>query len=177
MRVLIIHAKRFECALKRGALLAVIETNGRGAAISLENTLVVFITAEENDTNVKLLSLKASKEVMEIFKRVRAKSIVVYPYRYLSNTPAPVTKTIEVLEIMEKCMKKKGITTHKISQSGEFLIRPYTHPLAEVSIKVDLRPPANTSSNSSLDNSIHLWNTAFKSNKDVMKSFRCRSCP
>lgn len=134
MKILLIHAEYFEYSLRETkSLMERYEKH----EILLENTLVVFVTIEKGDKNFEVLSTKACKEIINLFKKVRANNIVLYPYPYLSERPESIDKTIEVMEMIEKSIMEREIIVHKVPYRVEFSIRPHVHLLSEILKTID----------------------------------------
>lgn len=129
MKVLMVHAEYFMYPLKEVVPLAGVNLEKHGTLF--KNVLVVFITIEKGDEDLKALLTKAYNEIVSFFKKVHANSIALCPYLYLSKKPASITKITNVVRMLEKCIKEKGITVHGVPYHVEFLIKPYTYSISE----------------------------------------------
>ena len=147
MKILLIHAEEFsfnarEKAIKDAEPLDAELTSGK---VYLKNALVSFITVEriDEDNPVEVAKL-AADNIEDVYKRVKAESIVVYPYAHLSSDLALPDKAIEVLREVARELKKRGYNVVKapFGWYKEFMLKCYGHPLSELSREV--KPTAIT---------------------------------
>ncbi len=135
MRMLLIHAERFEYSVRERALPSAEELDGLKPQLSLDNALVAFVTVEEGDEgNLPSVSERACDEIVEVHRRVGASAVVVYPYAHLSNRLASSAKALEALKAVERGLRARGVEVYRapFGWYKEFMIRCYGHPLAEV---------------------------------------------
>jgi threonyl-tRNA synthetase len=144
MRLLLIHADRFEYearekAVKEPELLD--ESHKRGA---LENGLVVFSTVEKNDEqDPEQIATNAASSVEEVLGWLKTKKVMVYPYAHLSTSLASREPAISILKALEEKLVQKGyeVTRSPFGWYKSFTITAKGHPLSELSrtITVDTK--------------------------------------
>ena len=116
MQLLFIHADLLEFEAKRRTRFAEAlaedsekaekdsssVVSGKGRA---ENALVIFTAVERGDAaNAEFVLAEAVKETCSILEKVRAESVVVYPYAHLSNELATAEESIEILRKFEAAL-------------------------------------------------------------------------
>ncbi len=133
MRILLLHAERFEYETLKKALKSTPDPPGRGGC---SNCLVVMTTVEEGDTSVTAAEAVAS--ILDVLSRVKADSVMLYPYAHLSSRLAPPRAAVEVLKHMENLLSAKGVRVER-SPFGwykRFSLTVYGHPLSELSREI-----------------------------------------
>lgn len=130
MRVLLLHAERFSYIPTKKA---VSQAEELAKEYETNNALVVFTTVEEGDNEAVIQ--KASKDITEQVDRLKASTIVIYPYAHLSSNLAPLGEARQVLEKLAKDIEKQGFSVHKapFGWYKSFEIKVHGHPLAELS--------------------------------------------
>ncbi len=139
MKILFNHADSFEFEATRKALgsakkLAAPEQSGKA-----ENTLVAFMAVEKADEGAeKEVAEKAARETEDVLKRVKADSVVVYPYAHLSSSLSTPGAAEKVLELVSGRLEKKGLRTLKapFGWYKSFSISCKGHPMAELSREI-----------------------------------------
>lgn len=138
MKILLIHADymRYEAKSKTRVAEEVEEGQREG---EFKEALVAFIAVEEGDGDDPLRAAKlAAEEIEDVYKKVGAERIVVYPYAHLSSSlSSPKTATI-VLKGIEAELAKKGYEVMRapFGWYKSFEIRCKGHPLSELSREV-----------------------------------------
>jgi len=129
MKILLIHADFMEYEVKKKTKIAEpFEGKGGGA----EEVLVVF-TAVENGDNSNTVE-NAVKEVSEVFEKVNAERILIYPYAHLSsNLSDPETAVRLLKEMEEKLSEKYEVHRSPFGWYKAFRISCKGHPLSELS--------------------------------------------
>ncbi len=136
MRLLLIHADRFEYEAREKAVKEpepLDESHKRGA---LENGLVVFSTVEKNDEqDPEQIATKAASSVEEVLGWLKTKKVMVYPYAHLSTTLASREPAISILKALEDKLAQKGyeVTRSPFGWYKSFAITAKGHPLSELS--------------------------------------------
>jgi threonyl-tRNA synthetase len=102
------------------------------------NALVAFVTVERGDeSSTETLVDKAAEDLASIAERVRADTIVIYPYAHLSPNLAPPHAALRVLERLEDAVRSKAsgksVVRAPFGWYKEFELHCYGHPLAELS--------------------------------------------
>jgi len=144
MRLLLVHADRFEYEAREKAVKEpepLDESHKRGA---LENGLVVFSTVEKNDEQEpEQIATNAASSIEEVLGWLKTKKVMVYPYAHLSTSLASREPAISILKALEEKLAQKG---YEVSRSPfgwykSFTITAKGHPLSELSrtITVDTK--------------------------------------
>ncbi len=144
MRLLLVHADRFEYEAREKAVKEpepLDESHKRGA---LENGLVVFSTVEKNDEQEpEQIATNAASSIEEVLGWLKTKKVMVYPYAHLSTSLASREPAIAILKALEERLAQKG---YEVSRSPfgwykSFTITAKGHPLSELSrtITVDTK--------------------------------------
>ena len=144
MRLLLIHADRFEYEAREKAVKEpepLDESHKRGA---LENGLVVFSTVEKNDEqDPEQIATNAASSVEEVLGWLKTKKVMVYPYAHLSTSSASREPAISILKALEEKLVQKGyeVTRSPFGWYKSFTITSKGHPLSELSrtITVDTK--------------------------------------
>ncbi|MBU0623937.1 MAG: hypothetical protein KJ672_03730 [Candidatus Thermoplasmatota archaeon] len=135
MRVLLIHADKFEYEVKEPTKMAEPIASEHPKKHSFKEALVAFSTIEASDEDVAAIAEVASSDFADVFAKVKAERIVLYPYAHLSSNLAPPKLAVDVLKATEAALKARGIEVHR-SPFGwykGFEIRCRGHPLSELS--------------------------------------------
>jgi len=144
MRLLLIHADRFEYEAREKAVREpepLDESHKKGA---LENGLVVFSTVEKNDEqDPEQIATNAASSVEEVLGWLKTRKVMVYPYAHLSTSLASREPAISILKALEEKLVKKGyeVTRSPFGWYKSFTITAKGHPLSELSrtITVDTK--------------------------------------
>ena len=144
MRILLIHAEKFSYEAKQKALAEVEKLTEENRRYFGENVLVAFTTVEDGDyDNAASIVKRATKEIMEVARNVKASEIVIYPYAHLSRNLATVGEAISILRKLYLSLKNEGVKVHKapFGWYKAFEIRCYGHPLSELSKEIKAEKP------------------------------------
>jgi len=144
MRLLLVHADRFEYEAREKAVKEpepLDESHKKG---TLENGLVVFSTVEKNDEQEpEQIATNAASSIEEVLGWLKTKKVMVYPYAHLSTNLASREPAISILKALEEKLTQKG---YEVSRSPfgwykSFTITAKGHPLSELSrtITVDTK--------------------------------------
>jgi threonyl-tRNA synthetase len=139
LRVLLVHAKEFSFRVREKAISQAEELENVPKEGSYENVLVVFTTIEEDDAKaVKDVVEQAAKDILEVASKVKASTILIYPYAHLSQKLAPPHQALEALKLLEEMLKEKASNAFRVERAPfgwykEFKLHCYGHPLAELS--------------------------------------------
>lgn len=137
MRILTVHSDFIEFEPKQKAIKAAeeVEKNLR----RIEECLVVFSSVEkEDEEQYESVAAQATSEVMTVTEQVKTKTIVLYPWVHLSDSPSRPDVALRVLKIMEVNLKEKGfsVTRAPFGWYKSFDIKCKGHPLSELSRKI-----------------------------------------
>ena len=135
MRVLLIHADKFEYETKEPTRMAEELPEGHTKKNSFKDALVVFATVESSDVDADSVAEVASSDLLEVCGKVNAESVVLYPYAHLSSNLATPELAVGVLKALEKAISARGIRVHRapFGWYKAFEIRCKGHPLSELS--------------------------------------------
>jgi threonyl-tRNA synthetase len=133
MILLFIHAESFSFKVKEKA----VESAEEDFLDSLkkDNVLVVFTTVEKEDNDVTVS--KALNNIFDVFSKVKASSVVLYPYAHLSSNLADSKSAIDILKKLEEGLKNKlEVYRAPFGWYKAFSISCYGHPLSELSRRI-----------------------------------------
>jgi threonyl-tRNA synthetase len=147
MRLLLIHADSMSYEVKERALEEAEKIDERQRAGSYENALVVFTAVEEEDAKTPDVVVDAaSREIVDVISKVKADSVLLYPYAHLSSSLARPKEALDVLVKLEEKLKERGV---RVSRAPFGWYKAFTlickgHPLSELSktIKSEARVAA-----------------------------------
>ncbi|QIJ32843.1 threonyl-tRNA synthetase editing domain-containing protein [Acidianus brierleyi] len=133
MILLFIHAESFSFKVKEKAVKSAEEDFLD--YLKKDNTLVVFTTVEKND-NDEIIN-KALDNILDIFTKVKASSVVIYPYAHLSSDLADPKNAVTILKKLEDNLKNKlEVYRAPFGWYKAFSISCYGHPLSELSRRI-----------------------------------------
>jgi threonyl-tRNA synthetase len=135
MRVLLIHADKFEYEVKDPTKMAEKLPEGSPKKHSFDEVLVAFSTIESSDDDAEAIAQAVAEDFADVFAKVKAERMVLYPYAHLSPNLASPEQAIGVLKAVESAIREKGIEVHR-SPFGwykGFEIKCKGHPLSELS--------------------------------------------
>jgi len=137
--MLLIHADEFSYEVKSKAIPEPEEPKNLKA--SVKNALVAFCTIEKDDEkNPEVIAFKAAENIIDVFNRVKAENIVVYPYAHLSSDLASKEVAIPILKKIEEKIKEEGFKVYR-SPFGwykSFNLNCKGHPLSELSRSITI---------------------------------------
>jgi threonyl-tRNA synthetase len=135
MRALLIHADKFEYKSKSATKVAEELPEDDPKKHKSKEALVVFCTVESRDTEVQALAESASSDILDVFRKVEAERIVLYPYAHLSSDLAGPALAIEVLKATEDAIRAADVEVHRapFGWYKSFEIGCKGHPLSELS--------------------------------------------
>ncbi len=135
MRILLIHAEKFRYKVKEKTRISE-DVPKEKLENSFENVLVAFVAVEKGDEkDVEKISDKARDEILDVFKKVKASGIVIYPYAHLSSNLA---NPKDALNVLKKLEEKLNCFRAPFGWYKEFEIKCYGHPLSELSREIRL---------------------------------------
>jgi len=136
VRLLLIHADSMSYEVKERALEEAERIDEGRRSGSYENVLVVFTAVEEDDAKaVDVVVNTASKEIVDVMDKVRANSVLLYPYAHLSSSLARPKEALNVLVRLEEKLKEHGIRASRapFGWYKAFTLVCKGHPLSELS--------------------------------------------
>ena len=136
MKMLLIHAEKFRYKTKEKTRISEDIPEDKREK-SFENALVAFIAVEKGDEkDIDKISERAAKEILDVYNKVKASTIVLYPYAHLSSNLASPN---DALNVLKKIEEKLNCYRAPFGWYKEFEIKCYGHPLSELSreIRID----------------------------------------
>ncbi|GGP19298.1 hypothetical protein GCM10007981_02420 [Thermocladium modestius] len=134
MRLLLIHAEDFSYSVKDKAIREPEPLERQG--YEAKNALVVFTTVESGDNDSPEFLSSVADDIIDVARKVKAGSIVIYPYAHLSSDLAPPDKAISILgKLFEVVKERSGLSVEKapFGWYKAFSIKCLGHPLSELS--------------------------------------------
>jgi len=143
MKLLSIHSDFFEYETRKKAIKnpeKVTEENKKGR---MEECLSVFMSIEKIDESDTTKSAeKAVEDIKKNSEQVNTKNIMLYPFAHLSSDLAQPNKALEVINKIEKLLKKEEYNVKRapFGWYKSFNISCKGHPLSELSSQIDALP-------------------------------------
>ncbi|MEM3430192.1 MAG: threonine--tRNA ligase [Candidatus Bathyarchaeia archaeon] len=136
MKVLLIHADRFEFEVKSKAIEDA-EVIGEGDRRGfMDEVLVVFCTVEKMDEqNIEGVVVRAAGEIASVASNLKVKNIIIYPYAHLSSSLGSPEASIPILRGIADALSSNGFNVRRspFGYYKSFKIECKGHPLAELS--------------------------------------------
>ena len=144
MRILLIHSDYLKYKTKSKTRIAEKIDNDKKEGV-YENALVVFTAVEkEDETDMDLVVENAVNEIKDVYGKVGAKVVVIYPYAHLSSSLSSPDAAKKVLTNMEDRLDEMEITVKRVPFGWykSFEVSCKGHPLSELSrtITADKKP-------------------------------------
>ena len=149
MRLLLVHADKFEYEAREKAVKVPEPLDDSRKKGTLEDGLIVFCTVEKGDEQApERVITNASNSIEEVLGWLKAKKVMIYPYAHLSTSLASRDPAINILKGLEKELLTKGYEV-KRSPFGwykSFTMTAKGHPLSELSrtISIDEQSESKT---------------------------------
>src|SRR3972149_6137181 len=105
----------------------------------LEEVLAVFIAVEKVDEEgQKEAVARAVEEIEDVYQKVKAESIMLYPYAHLSSSLSKPNIAVALMKDIEAALRGKGYTVKRapFGYYKSFNIRCKGHPLSELSRRI-----------------------------------------
>lgn len=134
MKILLIHSDFIKYEPKKKAIKDA--EAAEKVAVKVNEALVVFSSVEKTDeSKSKKIIDNTVKEILDVYKQVRAKSIVIYPFVHLSQTPSSPSAALNILKGIEKKLNagKLQVKRAPFGWYKGFDIKCKGHPLSELS--------------------------------------------
>lgn len=135
MRILLIHSDYINYKIKSKTKIAE-DIEDKQKSMHFENSLVVFTAVEKSDEKDQESAVKnAVKEILDVFKQVKADNIVIYPYAHLSSSLSSPDTAKKILKGMKDAIASEGLTVERVPFGWykAFEISCKGHPLSELS--------------------------------------------
>jgi threonyl-tRNA synthetase len=143
MKLLLLHSDYLAYEVKKKTRVAeeIPEEMQRQRA---EEVLVAFLAVERGDeSDVPSVVERGVGEIEKVFREVKAKSVMLYPYAHLSSNLARPKTAVEVLKAMEAALRERLDGEVKRAPFGyykAFELRCKGHPLSELSREITVEP-------------------------------------
>ena len=134
MKILLLHSDFIEWEPKRKAIKSAEDVTKE--PVRVKEALVVLSAVEKDDEkNPQDVIIKTAKEIISVFREVKAKSVVVYPYAHLSSRLSSPDTALYVLKGVEKAIKDSKIAVKRapFGWYKAFHLSCKGHPLSELS--------------------------------------------
>ncbi len=135
MRILLIHSDYLKYKTKSKTRIAEkIEDNKKEGMY--ENALVVFTAVEkEDEADMKTVVENAVVEITDVFGKVGADLVAIYPYAHLSSSLSSPDAAKKILSGMESELEEMGLNVKKVPFGWykSFEVSCKGHPLSELS--------------------------------------------
>jgi threonyl-tRNA synthetase len=135
MRILLIHSDYINYKTKSKTRIAE-DIEDKQKSMHFENSLVVFTAVEKSDEKDQESAVKnAVKEILDVFKQVKADNIVIYPYAHLSSSLSSPDTAKKILKGMKNAIASEGLSVERVPFGWykAFEISCKGHPLSELS--------------------------------------------
>ncbi len=148
MRLLLIHADRFEYETKEKAVKEPEPIQGTTKRGQLEDGLVAFCTIEKPDeAQPDIVAENAADSIEEVLGWIKTRRVMVYPYAHLSTNLASGDVALKILKSLEEKLSSRG---YEVSRSPfgwykGFTITAKGHPLSELSRTITAETKAKKS--------------------------------
>ncbi len=140
MKFLALHTDYIKFKPLKKALKSISELSGKeNEEQEAKNALAVFAAVEKGDSDVVKVVDEFVKAVEDIAKQVKTKNVVLYPYAHLSSNLAAPEMAINVLDEIEKALKKNfKIVRAPFGYYKEYEMKVKGHPLSELSREIKI---------------------------------------
>jgi len=148
LRLLLIHADRFEYETKEKAVKEPEPIQGTTKRGQLEDGLVAFCTIEKPDeAQPDIVAENAADSIEEVLGWIKTRRVMVYPYAHLSTNLASGDAALKILKSLEEKLSSRG---YEVSRSPfgwykGFTITAKGHPLSELSRTITAETKAKKS--------------------------------
>lgn len=142
MRILLIHSDYLKYKTKSKTRIAEKIDDDKGEGI-YENALVVFTAVEkEDEIDKESIVENAINEIKDVFGKVGAETIVIYPYAHLSSSLSAPDAAKEILTNMEIGLESIGLNVKRVPFGWykSFEVSCKGHPLSELSRTITAQP-------------------------------------
>jgi threonyl-tRNA synthetase len=135
MRVLLIHSDYLKYQTKSKTKIAE-KIDDKKKKGSFKNSLVAFTAVEkEDEADTKGIVENAVKEIIDVFTKVKAENVVIYPYAHLSSSLSAPEAAKKILVDIESALIDHDIKVARVPFGWykSFEVSCKGHPLSELS--------------------------------------------
>jgi threonyl-tRNA synthetase len=139
MKILLNHADSFEFEATKKALKNPEELSEGTRSGSAANALVVFVAVEKTDEgNEEKIVSNAIIEIKDVYRKVSAGTIVIYPYAHLSSSLSNLETADIVIKSIYSTLADQGFDVIRapFGWYKAFNIKCKGHPLSELSREI-----------------------------------------
>ena len=147
MRLLLIHADRFEYETKEKAVKEPETIPDHARRGGLQDGLVVFCTVEKGDEeSAETTASNAVASIEEVLGWLKTRRVMIYPYAHLSTHLASRDPALAILKDLEAKLADKGyeVSRGPFGWYKSFTIAAKGHPLSELSRTITGKQKAKT---------------------------------
>lgn len=137
MKILLLHTDFMEWEPKKKALKSAEDV--KKGKVRVPEALVSLTSVEAGDEkDPEGVAKRTVQEILSVFRQVKAKNIVLYPYVHLSQNPAKPDTALKILKGMEKELKGKKMPVKRapFGYYKAFDLKCKGHPLSELSREI-----------------------------------------
>lgn len=114
MRILLIHSDYINYKTKSKTKIAE-DIEDKQKSMHFENSLVVFTAVEKQDEeDPQAVVENAVKEIKDVFSKVKADNIVIYPYAHLSSSLSSPDIAKKILKEMKEVLAADGLKVERV---------------------------------------------------------------
>lgn len=140
MRILLIHSDYINYKTKSKTKIAE-DIEEKQKSMHFDNSLVVFTAVEKKDEDDPQKVIENSlKEIKDVFTKVKAENIVIYPYAHLSSSLSAPDTAKKILKGMKDVLAAEGYAVERVPFGWykSFEISCKGHPLSELSRNIQV---------------------------------------
>ena len=150
MRILLIHSDYLKYKTKSKTRIAEKIPDDKKEG-QYENALVVFTAVEkEDEKNPDIIVENAVNEINDVFGKVGAETVAIYPYAHLSSSLSSPDAAKQILSSMENSLDNLGLNVKRVPFGWykSFEVACKGHPLSELSRTITDERPEDSSEES-----------------------------
>lgn len=150
MRILLIHSDYLKYKTKSKTRIAEKIPDDKKEG-QYKNALVVFTAVEkEDEKNPDIIVENAVNEIKDVFGKVGAETVAIYPYAHLSSSLSSPDAAKQILSSMENSLDNLGVNVKRVPFGWykSFEVACKGHPLSELSRTITDERPKDSSEES-----------------------------
>jgi threonyl-tRNA synthetase len=141
MKILSLHCDYLKFKPVKPALKGATLEKAEEKAVEVKEPLVIFTAVEKQDEANKNILEEYIKNILDLKDKVKAESIVLYPYAHLSSSLSNPDFAKQLMIDAESSLKKQKIKVARapFGYYKEFELKCKGHPLAELSRSIGVK--------------------------------------
>jgi len=151
MKILSLHCDYIKFKPIKKAIKSASElTEKEKKEVEVKEPLGIFVAVERwDEVNLKKAIEELVNNVLDLKEKVKAETIVLYPYAHLSSQLSTPEFALSVLQGAEEALKKKKIAVFRapFGYYKEFELKCKGHPLAELSREINVNETSKENKN------------------------------